>query len=184
MPQGITYEVKVDWDMADWAATPDFTQAIDDISNDVASVGWNRGKEKEAGNAPAATFEIRMKAGLCSKYSPANSGGALYGKLLPWRVIRVRASFKSTWYNVFFGFIAKYRIDPHPSRQAVSLYCTDGLDLLARQLVTQDYNSRSGMSDGEAVNAVLNAAGWPLSRRDIDTDGGSDLLVYPDVGAF
>jgi len=184
MPQGITYEVMVDWDMTDWADDPDFTGTYDDISNDVASISWIRGKEREAGNSPASTLEIKMQVGLCSKYSPVNTTGDLYLKLLPWRIIRVRAYFGTTWYNLFFGYISKYRINPHPDIQSVSLYCTDGLDLLARQLVKQDYNTRTSMSDGTAIGHILDAAGWSTSRRDIDTDGGSKLLNYPTVGVY
>lgn len=179
----ITYEVMVDWDMTDWSATPDFSEAIDDISDDVQSINLMHGDDREEGNIPASTIEIRIKGNLYAKYSPYNTAGDLYGKLLPWRVIRIRATHNAVTYNVFFGFISKYKIDPDLDNPSVYLYCTDGVDLLARTLVTQDYNRRLNLTDGEAVEAVLDAAGWSSSRRDIDSVAGQNFQ-YPDTTEF
>lgn len=179
----ITYEVMVDWDATDWAATPDFGQAIDDISDDIAYISWRRGKQREEGNAPAATLEIKMKPALHGKYSPFTTGD-LAGKIRPWLPIRVRAYYNASYYAQFFGFISRIKINPWVDVQSVSFYVTDGIDLLARQLVVQDPNSKTPMSDGDAINLLLDAAGWSDVRRNIDDDGGDELLNYPDTGVF
>jgi len=44
-------------------------------------------------------------------------------------------------------------------------------------MVTQDGTNRTEMSDGTAVDRILDAAGWPVAKRDIDTDGGN--VKYP-----
>ena len=176
----INYEVMVDWDGTDWAGVPDFSEDIDDISADVAYIDWSRGKDDEEGNAPASTLQVQMRYGLHSKYSLYNAASPLYGKIRPWLIIRVRAIHTATAHPVFFGFISSIKVNPHPSKQEVIFYVTDGIDLLARQLITQDYESKSKMSDGEAVESVLNVAGWSANRRDIDITGGADLLNYPD----
>lgn len=174
----VTYEVMVDWDMTDWSATPDFSDAYDDISNDVQSIDTSRGKEAEDGNAPAATLTIRMKPGLVSKYSPFNTTGPLYGLLLPWRVIRVKATNDGggTYWPLFFGYISKYTIVPHLSIQSVTLYCTDGTDLLARQTASQDYDAREDMTEGDAMGDILDTAGWSSTRRSLSA---GTLLKYP-----
>ena len=93
--------------------------------------------------------------------------------------------FNSFWNaNKFFGFISKIRLDPKLDSQGIYIYCTDGLDLLARQMISQNYNDRTRMSDGQAVGNILDAAGWSSIRRDIDTDGGNELLDYPTVYQF
>ena len=107
----IKWEVMVDWDATDWAAEPDFTQDYDEISGDVADdginfIGYHRGKEREAGNAPAATLEITMTPALCDKYSPFTTGD-LAGKIRPWLPVRVRAQHNAIWYNIFFRFCYK-----------------------------------------------------------------------------
>ena len=177
------YEVCVDWDATDWSAEPDFSEAYDNISGDLATdtaqyIGWNRGKEREPGNAPAATCDIHLRPGLCAKYSPWTTG-VLTGKVRPWLPVRVRAVIGAQTIPVFAGFIAKFSYNPHQDVQSTTLYCTDGLDLLARQMVTQDYRSTTACSDGEAIDEILNASGWSATRRAVDKDGGDSLLRYP-----
>lgn len=182
-PSEIEWEVMVDWDATDWAADPDFSEDIDDISEDVNFNGWQRGKDTEEGNAPSGIHEIRIKAGLHAKYSIYNTSSPLYGKIRPWLPIRIRAIHDENTYPVFKGFISSIKVDPHPDKQEVYFYVTDGTDLLARQLITQDYDNREQMSDGEAINKVLDAAGWSSTQRDIDTSGG-DILNYPLTGVY
>jgi hypothetical protein len=189
-PSPITYEVFVDWDGTDWAAAPDFSEAIDDISDDVAYIDMARGKDSEEGNAPAATLQIKMKAGLCAKYSPFNAGSVLWDagvgatRIRPWLIVRIIATHLTIPYARFFGFISSIKIDPRPDRQQVTLYVTDGTDLLARQLIGQDYDDKTEMSDGEALERILNAAGWSATRRTLDTSGGADLLRYPETFSY
>lgn len=182
----MTYEVCVDWDAIDWAAEPDFSEDYDTISGDVDTDGtnfisWNRGKEREPGNAPAATLELKMKPGLHEKYSP----WAVGSPVRPWLPIRVRALIEGfDPIPVYAGFISRITINPHRNVQSVSLYCTDGTDLLARQMITQDPEDKELMSDGAAIGLILDAAGWSSTRRDIATDGGDDLLGYPATYAY
>ena len=182
MPLPIVYEIMVDWDMTDWADVPDFSEPIDDISADVCEVNWVRGEEREEGNSPAATLELRIKGSLYEKYSVYNQYGDLYGLLLPYRIIRVRAFHNGTPYNEFLGFISKIKVNPDPDAPEVYIYCTDGLDLLARNVVTQDWGTRTIESDGAAVGEVLDAAGWSSTRRSLDTDG--ETLQYPQTTSY
>lgn len=183
-PLPVEHEVMVDWDMTDWSAVPVFDGEFDDISDDVVGISWGRGKDKEEGNAPAGTLELKIRGSLYAKYSPANEAGDLYGQLLPWRIVRVITTHNSIPYSEFFGFISKIKVDPHRDHPAVYIYVTDGLDLLARQLVTQDYENRSPVSDGSAIDAILDAAGWSDDRRYISTDGGDTFLNYPAVSSY
>jgi hypothetical protein len=183
-PSEITWEVMVDWNATDWTATPDFSQAIDDISEDVNFNGWTRGEDTDAGNSPAGTHTLRLKPGLHAKYSLYNAASTLYGLIRPWLPVRIRAIHNLTTYAIFAGFIDEVAVDPAPDRQSVTITITDGADLLARQLITQDFDTRTSMSDGAAIGKVLDAAGWSSSQRNIDTDGGADLLNYPETGVY
>lgn len=183
MTSPITYEIMVDWDMTDWAATPDFTQLIDDISDDVQSINWVRGEDREEGNCPASTLELKIIGSLYAKYSPYNVAGDLFGKLLPWRAVRIRLTHNAVTYNIFLGFISKIKTNPHPDNPEVYIYCTDGLDLLARNVIAQNYDERTTESDGDAVGQVLDVAGWSSSRRNLDVDGG-EIFQYPQTAEF
>jgi len=178
----LQYEVCVDWDATNWAATPDFSQPYDNITNDldpdVNAISIERGKEWEEGLSPAATMEVRMRPGLVEKYSPFTTG-VLQGKIRPMLPIRLRIKHNDQWRPQFFGFITRISVNPVVGKERVILYCTDGTDLLARQIITQDFRNKARMSDGEAVEKVLDAAGWSTERRDIDKDGGDELLSYP-----
>ena len=174
------YQVMIDWDATNWADTPVFA-GDDDISEDVAYIDLSRGKEKEEGNAPASYCQVKLKAGLCEKYSPYKNP-----KMRIWLPVRVRARHSSdTGFPrpVFFGYLSAVRINPNPNRQTVSLYVTDGLDLLARQVLRQDYNTRTSLNPGGAIARIANAAGWPSARRRIDNSEGS-ILDYPVTGSY
>jgi len=179
------YEVCVDWDAVDCTDEPDFSEAYDNISGDLADdsanyIDWNRGKEREQGNAPAATLNLKMKPGLCAKYSPWTTG-VYAGKIRPWLPIRVRAIIGVLDpIPVYAGFISRITIVPHRDIQSVSFYCTDGTDLLARQIVAQDSSNKIACSGGEAMGKILDAAGWSSSRRNIDESGGNEI-AYPNT---
>jgi hypothetical protein len=57
------------------------------------------------------------------------------------------------------------------------------MDVLAKQVIIQDMDNKTTMTDGEAVIEVLNAAGWSAARRTIDLTGG-DIITMPDTFAF
>lgn len=185
----MTYEVCVDWDATDWAAEPDFSQDYDNISGDLADdsanyIDWFRGKRREDGNAPAGTLNLKMKPGLCAKYSPWTTG-TYAGLIRPWLPIRVRAVIGALDpIPVYAGFISRISINPHKDVQSVSFYCTDGTDLLARQVVTQDNQHKTTTSDGGAIHKLLDAGGWSSTRRNIDESGGDELVAYPETTPF
>lgn len=185
----MTFEVMVDWDATDWTDDPDFSESYDDISGDVdiggiVGLSWERGKQKEEGNAPAATLMVKLRRGLCQRYSPFTTDADLAGKVRPWLPIRVRAYHLGAYTTEYTGFIERISYDPSLAAQSVTFYCTDGTDLLARQLITQDPTDKEICSDGEAIHKILDGAGWPRTRRDIDLDGGSDLLAYPNSTSY
>lgn len=173
----IVYSFHVDWDATDWAATPDFSEAIDDITNYVKSHYIERGKNQERGNNQAGTLDLILN-NSDKRFSPPYAAGPLYGKIRPWLPVRVRATVNGDTQTVYTGFISRIKVNPSLDVQEAYFYCTDGMDLLARNMVTQDENDRTLMNDGEAVDRVLTAAGWPIAKRSIDVDG-STIVKYP-----
>lgn len=178
----VTYEFKVDWDATDWTATPDFTQAIDDITSYVISFSIDRGKKVELGNSPAGIADITLD-NSSKRFSPPYAG-PLSGKMRPWLPVRIRATVTGgSALVIYTGFISRISVNPNISVQKVYLYCTDGMDLLARNMVTTNKDDRDATSDGGAIDKLLNAAGWSASKRSLDTDGG-DFLDYPSVTEY
>ncbi len=177
MPLTITYSVCVDWDASDWSATPDFTTDGDNITSTVKSIRIERGYDREEGTSPAATAEIVLE-NSSGDYYPTNSGGTYYGKIRIWLPVRIQATHNSVTYDLYRGFISRIQCSPHWQSREAYFYCTDGTDLLAKIIVTQDMDTKTAMTDGEAVEDVLDAAGWSATLRDLDVDGG-DIIDMP-----
>ena len=77
-----TYKIEADWDN-----DGDFLDADEDVSDDVKSMSYSRGKDEELGKANPGTLQIRVN-NSDGKYSPTKSTG-IYTNLLPKRVIKV-----------------------------------------------------------------------------------------------
>jgi hypothetical protein len=97
--------------------------------------------------------------------------------------VRVRATYSGTTYNLFYGYLNRITAYPLKNRQEIYFYATDGTDLLAKQIVVQNMDDKTVMTDGEAVAAVLDAGGWNATRRALDNDGG-DIMNFPDTFEF
>ncbi len=178
----IIYEVMVDWDATDWRAEPTFA-GTDDITDYVNFSSIVRGKDQEAGNMLAGTLMIELK-NQSKAFSPPYAAGPYYGKIRPYLPVRVRASVDGGGLiTIYTGFISRLKVNPSLDRPIATMYCTDGMDLLARNMVTQNEDDTSIMNDGQAVGKVLDAAGWPVDKRNIDTSG-SDILKYPVTVEF
>ncbi len=181
----VVYEIMVDWDATNWLDTPDFSEAIDDISSYVKNNGVyvDRGKKIEDGNIPAGTVDLTLD-NSDKRFSPTYAAGPLFGKMRPWLPVRCRASVSGGAFLTFYtGFISRISVNPHLDIEEAYLYCTDGSDLLARNMVSLNKDERSMVSDGEAVDKILDGAGWPSSKRSIDTDTGA-IVNYPQATEY
>ena len=179
----ITYEVHVDWDATNWLSDPDFSEAIDNITDYVKKISTDRGKKVELGNTPSGTLDIIL-INSDQRFSPVYAAGPLFGKMRPWLPVRVRATVTGGAAITFFaGFISKISVNPHLDIQEAYLYCTDGMDLLARNMVAVDKGNRSMVTDGAAIGYILDGAGWSSSKRNIDTDTGA-IVNYPTTTEY
>jgi hypothetical protein len=187
MLSAIAYSIMVAWNTVGWQETPPWNGEYDDITADLTSDGYGylrnysftRGKDKESGNNLAATLELELN-NADHKYTPTYTTSPLNGLLLPMKQIKITVTFLEVEYPLFYGFITKYQIKPGPGDKYAYLYCTDGMDMLARALVGQDYNTRTDTSDDEAVGKILDASGWNPARRTLDTTSGVKFN-YPET---
>lgn len=161
-----TYAVNVDWNN-----DGDYGDANEACVANVQSVSIERGRDNELGEFQAGTCEIVLdnRSGL---YSPTNSGGALYGNLLPHRPVQVRATFNASTYDLFTGYIDRIVPSPAWDKRNCYLYCVDGM---AAKLNTPiRLGMQTDQRPDQIVGAILDAVGWGAgaSYRTIDT--------YPD----
>ena len=76
------------------------------------------------------------------RFDPFNTTGPYYGNLLPRRQIRIRATFSSTTYDVFRGFIAGWPPEwtDAGTDSTVTLFCFDALQLLGSSSLPADWS--------------------------------------------
>ena len=157
----------------DWNNDGDFVDANDDLTINTKTVHFSRGKSDELGKAEVGQLAITINnaSGL---YTPSNSGGALYGSLLPKRTIKLYYSGGGTDYPLFYGFIEEIIPHPHLSEQDCIITAVDGLDFLSRNdMATALYKDTL---TGTIHGYILDDAGWSTTMRTLDT--GQDTVPY------
>lgn len=166
------YFVEIDWDN-----DGNFTGAYDDITADVKSTHFSRGKSDELGKAEVGQLSITINNDD-GKYTPSITTSEIYGNLLPKRPIRVYYSTSGTDYPLFYGFIEEILPHPHLTEQDCIVTAVDGLDFLSRHdMTTVLYKSiTSDTHTGILHGHILDDAGWSATMRTIDT--GQDTVPY------
>lgn len=174
----ITYAVYIDWD-ADGSVLAGSPTSGEDVTTRVLNVrtpqrfSYGRDTARALSAVKAGTVAIELN-NVSRDYSPDNTGSPLYGDLSTGRPVLIRATHSAVTYDLLYGFIDDYDIDPFREKKSVTLTVVDVLARLsATQVSTACYPS---IQTGAAISAILDAADWPADRRDIDP--GSSTLRY------
>lgn len=163
--------------LVDWNNDGDFTDTYDDISADVKEVSWNRGRDEEQERVVTGTLEVRLWDPT-GKYSPENGASVLSPYVLPGRKVQFSVLYLGTTYYQFTGYIEKFV--PDPDAKECFLFCTDGMDKLARYEVevpagaAGPYEAVLIGADPGPLETILDAAGWAVADRTLDA--GVDTL--------
>lgn len=176
-----TYEILVDW-----AGDGGFGDVGDDITTRV--LGSRHTITTQAGrNSPSRAVddvspgEAQFALNNVSRdYSPENGASPLAGLVGPGREVLVRATFGASTYSLFRGTLDDFTVKPAVSDRSVELTCLDGLGTLAQTTISTQLHQ--GVTTGQAIGYVLDAAGWPVDRRDIDR-GHTAIAWWWEEGA-
>lgn len=130
----------------------------------------------EPGDAVAAVGRCTITLdNTARRFSPGNTAGALYGKLLPRRAVRVRAISGAQSWTLFRGFIERIAPDGGAwSAGKVQIDCVDALALLARQRISVAHADSKTVST--AVAEIVSAVYTPHATA--YSDNGDDLDHY------
>lgn len=168
-----TYVAEIDWSNdGDWGDTGE------DVT---ARVRARQGVRCERGRDQLRALSPPM-AGRCDftldnqdrDYSPGNSGGPLYGNLLPGRKVRVRTTAPSA-VNLFTGYLEDLPQHPRRTERMVDVPALGTLSRLRGVKVSTGLYSN--ITTGAALGYLLDAAGWPGGDRTLDT-GQTDMLYW------
>lgn len=130
--------------------------------------------------AGSATVRIVDQTGL---FNPANTSGALYGKILPMRKIRFLATnVGGTQYALGSMYVQswKYQSPTGFDPAYVDLQCVDGFQLLNLATVTTVSGGTAGQTTAQRITSILDAADFPGGMRSISTT--ATTTVQADAG--
>lgn len=168
-----TYQVMVDWD-----SDNDF----DDVGEDVTERALARtpisiqyGRDQARALAPIAPGRAVLELDNTSgDYSPENPSSPIAANLGPGRPMHILADHLGIEYVLFHGFLDDYDMEPGVATRSVSFTMLDLLARLAEVRLSTELHF--GITTGDAMNIILDAAGWDAGKRDIDQ--GATMIRY------
>ena len=153
---------------------------IVDVSNLLDSITTNRGRNAQADQFQTGTMSMRL-IDQNGDFNPQNTNSPYYGLLSPMRKVTIGANYNGVDYNIFAGFITSYTTTtPKNANDVVytTITAVDGFRLAQNAHITTVAGTSAGQLSGARINAILDAIGWPITQRDIDT-GLTTLLADP-----
>jgi len=152
---------------------------IVDVSSKTIKINTRRGRNiiQDAYEAGKATIRVVDPNG---DFNPQNTSSPYYGLLQPLRKLQVQASYSSTIYDIFSGYITEY-LYTYPKGQDtgyVDLICYDGFRLLYNTIITSVPSGTAGQTTAERITTILSQISWPASLRSIGT-GATTCVVDP-----
>jgi hypothetical protein len=177
--QQVSIDTKV---LVDWDNDGKYDGTYDNISADVTKGGIRGGRDV------ANALTGKVKAARCvltvanddDRYSPFNTSSVLTGNLAPKRAVKVRSEAPVVR-DLFTGHIE--RIEPNVSNSGVKIAritCLGVFGQLTQNEVNIGYQASIG--SGDAVDGILDAAGWPTADRAVDA--GETTFENWDVDAI
>lgn len=173
----------------DWNDDGDYTDTYDVITADVQDIRITRGRDGPLGMAEPARLELVLK-NTDGKYSPENSGSPLYGSLEKRRKIRAGVT-SPTSKQLFIGRIDMVEVEPSLDARLARIEALDEMAYLLREsgpiftpltkAAAGDLEPDSGGQGpftGEAIDAVLDEAGWPPPAGRLVDTGISEMDTY------
>ena len=159
----------------------DSAAVIVDVSNVVDSITTMRGRNAQADVFQTGTLTLRI-VDQNGDFNPQNPSSPYYGLLTPMRKVAITATYNSTEYPIFSGFITSYTTTT-PKMATDVVYTTitavDAFRLFNNSQITTVTLADAGDLPGERVNAILDEIAWPPSLREIEY---GDTVFQADPG--
>jgi len=187
----VNITVEVAFDSNPFDESPTFT----DISAYVRTFTTNRGRVNELGQFGAGRCSIIL-SNADNRFNPTNTSSPYYDsangktKIQPLKRIRLSATYDSTTYRIFEGFLDKIPVSYPASGNdsVVTITATDAFRIF-RQSDIQAKGFRVGLPgfsevgqstrlsfipttnelSSTRITNILDSIGWPSDRRDINT---------------
>lgn len=159
--------VQIDWDK------DGFSGVLDDVypyNRGVLTCDY--GRDQSTALAPITSGRGQLTLdNTTRRFTPRNTSGPLYGKLVPGRPVVIRRSITTTVTNTYTIFAARTDdapLNPDPNAKFLQLSLVDSIADFRG--VTLSTAVSKGIRTGDAVNLILDEVGW-TGGRDIDPGG-------------
>jgi hypothetical protein len=146
-----------------------------DVSAYVQSVRTRRGRASEFEQFTAGSATVVLKD-TTRMFDPLNTAGPYYGELLPNVPVRITATYSSTDYRRFYGFVDGWDVNLDRSNRVafVSVQATDGFKILAQKRLPDPLQTE--------IDTINPIARWRIGTQvgsSLPDDIGERVLVSP-----
>ena len=162
---------------AEFSSTP---TNIVDISSSVIKIDTRKERNLLQDKYTAGQAIIRV-VDPNGYWNPQNTSSPYYPNLVPLRQVTIQATYSSTTYPIFAGYITEYKYT-YPKDQDtgfVDLICYDAFRLLFNSLITTVTGQAAGQDTGTRIDKILDTVDWPSAQRSILT---GDTTCQADPG--
>lgn len=157
----------------------DISNLIVDVSDQTISAQIKTGYNllQQQFQAGTATFRLIDQNG---DFNPNNPSSPYFGYLTPLRKIRFSATYATTGYFLFSGYITAYNYsyDKEQNLGYVDLVCVDAFRLLNLAGITTVSGATAGETTGSRIGDILNQVSFPASMRNIEA-GSTTVQADP-----
>jgi len=161
----------------------DSAGVIVDVSDQVDQIQISRGRNALTDNFQTGTLSMRI-VDLDGAFNSQNTQSPYYNLLSPMRKVAITATYGSTTYPLFAGYITGYNTQT-PKNVGEVTYTTitavDGLRLLSNAQITTVTGTSAGQLSGARIGNLLDQVSWPASQRSIDA-GQTTMQADPGTG--
>jgi hypothetical protein len=139
---------------------------------------YNRNQDSFVGGG--ANLRLIDETGL---FNPDNPSGALFGKILPLRKIRLKGTYAGNTYSIFSGYIQSWNYQSPTGFDPafIDIVAVDGFQLLNLTTLGTFATGTAGQTTAQRISALLDAADWPGGMRDISTTSTTTVQADPQT---
>jgi len=161
----------LDQGILDTNVLADSAAVIVDVSNQVSRIETKRGRNALIDEFQTGTLALRI-IDQNGDFNPENPSSPYYTFLTPMKKVQITATYGSTTYPIFSGFITSY-VTTYPREAEDVTYTTisavDAFRLAQNAQISTVAGTSAGQLSGARINNILDQISWPATMRDVDS---------------
>lgn len=155
------------------AATPTWTDVSAYVRGDIP-IHIRRGRQYELNRIEAGTVTLGLD-NRDRRFDPSNTSSPYYPNVIPMRKINIQATWSSTTYDLYTGYIENWPPDwPAGYDSTVQISCVDGFRYFGSVETTLTVGSAFSGQQIKGTGTILDNLSWPTADQNVN--GGDSLL--------